>query len=136
MSYNTDLQAKNTRLQNLLDTINALPDAGSGGGSNVKTCTVTCSVASSLSSIRIQYTSLVDGESTFNTSAISNGTILQNCLCNSIFIVIGPDMMGMINSSNSSGIELIDMMPDSSYMNNYSIGRILDNDTATISITA
>lgn len=30
MSYNTDLQAQNARLQNLLDTINALPEAGAG----------------------------------------------------------------------------------------------------------
>lgn len=31
MSYNTDLQSNNTDLQAILDTINALPEAGSGG---------------------------------------------------------------------------------------------------------
>jgi hypothetical protein len=42
MSYNTDLQTNNTNLQSILDTINNLPEAGSGGGSDasVDTCTV------------------------------------------------------------------------------------------------
>lgn len=31
MTYNTDLQSHNTRLQNLINTANSLPDAGSGG---------------------------------------------------------------------------------------------------------
>ena len=39
MSYNTEFQSNNTDLQSILDTINALPDAGSGG--TVETCTVT-----------------------------------------------------------------------------------------------
>lgn len=33
MSYNTDLQNNNTSLQEILATINNLPEAGSGGGS-------------------------------------------------------------------------------------------------------
>lgn len=32
MSYNTNLQSNNIDLRAILDTINALPDAGSGGG--------------------------------------------------------------------------------------------------------
>lgn len=34
MSYNTDLQNNNTSLQEILATINNLPEAGSGGGSS------------------------------------------------------------------------------------------------------
>ena len=40
MSNKTRLQANNTNLQALIDKANALPEAGSGGGS-VETCTVT-----------------------------------------------------------------------------------------------
>lgn len=37
MSYNTDLQSNNIDLQSILDTINALPEAGSGGGIELPT---------------------------------------------------------------------------------------------------
>lgn len=40
MSNKTRLQTNNTNLQALIDKANALPEAGSGGGS-VETCTVT-----------------------------------------------------------------------------------------------
>ena len=39
MSYKSDLQQNNTDLQAILADVNALPDAGSGGG-GVETCTV------------------------------------------------------------------------------------------------
>jgi hypothetical protein len=35
MSYKTDLQSNNVDLQNILNTINSLPDAGSGGGGDI-----------------------------------------------------------------------------------------------------
>ena len=44
MSYNTDLQTYNQSLQSILDTINNLPEAGSGGSGGeaaIETCTVT-----------------------------------------------------------------------------------------------
>lgn len=34
MTYKTDLQTNNTNLQSILDTVNALPEAGSGGGTS------------------------------------------------------------------------------------------------------
>lgn len=42
MSYNTDLQNNNTSLQEILATVNSLPEAGgsSGGGVEIETCTV------------------------------------------------------------------------------------------------
>ena len=40
MSNKTRLQTNNTNLQALIDKANALPDAGSGSGGNVNTCTV------------------------------------------------------------------------------------------------
>lgn len=45
MTYNTDLQSNNVELQEILNTINSLPEAGgggsSGGGGAVETCEVT-----------------------------------------------------------------------------------------------
>lgn len=41
MSYLTQLQQHNTDLQGLIDKANVLPDAGSGGGGSLETCTVT-----------------------------------------------------------------------------------------------
>ena len=43
MSNKTRLQTNNTNLQELINKANALPDAGSGGGGSVETCTVTLS---------------------------------------------------------------------------------------------
>lgn len=40
MSNKTRLQTNNTNLQLLIDKANALPDAGSGGGASVETCTL------------------------------------------------------------------------------------------------
>lgn len=40
MSYKSDLQQNNTDLQAILADVNALPDAGSGGGGAIETCTV------------------------------------------------------------------------------------------------
>lgn len=43
MTYNTDLQSNNVELQEILNTINTLPEAGGGGGAAIETCTVTFS---------------------------------------------------------------------------------------------
>ena len=40
MSNKTRLQANNETIQNLINKANSLPDAGSGGGGGVETCTV------------------------------------------------------------------------------------------------
>lgn len=40
MSYQNDLTQNNTDLQAILATVNALPEAGGGGGGAVETCTV------------------------------------------------------------------------------------------------
>lgn len=46
MSNKTELQANNVELQEILNSVNALPDAGGGGG--VETCTVQFSYIDSL----------------------------------------------------------------------------------------
>lgn len=55
----SQLTTNTTSLQAILDTVNALPEVGSGGGS-VETCTVT--VAGSFEIIHIVATILLDGE--------------------------------------------------------------------------
>ena len=40
MNYNRELQGNNTELQEILAAVNALPNAGSGGGGSLATCTV------------------------------------------------------------------------------------------------
>ena len=54
---------KNTTLPELLQKINSLPDAGSGGGGgSVETCTVKVIERLGYNSVRIGYTALIDGE--------------------------------------------------------------------------
>lgn len=63
MSYNTDLQNNNTSLQEILATVNSLPEAGgsSGGGTEIETCTIDI-VATGAIQCRIYYSTLVNGE--------------------------------------------------------------------------
>ena len=44
MSYKSELQSNNADLQNILDTINSLPEAGGSDDDSIKTCTVTFNV--------------------------------------------------------------------------------------------
>lgn len=68
MSYKSDLQSNNTDLQSILDTINSLPEAGSGGGS-VETCTVTITSNDGSASVleAISYTTYSSDDTTYYT---------------------------------------------------------------------
>lgn len=48
MGYKTELQSNNADLQTILNKVNALPEAGGGGGGSVETCTVTFRKGSSM----------------------------------------------------------------------------------------
>lgn len=92
MSYNSELQANNTDLQDILDTINALPE--SGGGGDVKTCTVTITVRRR-SVYGLSYTAYSDGD--FQAIAQYGGTVdligsggtvtLENVVCGTSLLV-------------------------------------------------
>ena len=61
-TYNEQIQQHNTTLQALIDTANALPEAGSGsGGGSVETCTVTISpdIMNSFTSPTYYYTEAI-----------------------------------------------------------------------------
>lgn len=55
MSQKTDLQSNNTDLQAILNTINNLPEAGSGGSGNIETCTVVIQKDANVGSISDGY---------------------------------------------------------------------------------
>ena len=40
MGFKTELQSNNIDLQTILNKVNALPEAGGGGGASVETCTI------------------------------------------------------------------------------------------------
>ena len=62
MSYNEELQSNNIDLQGILDTVNALPDAGGSGGGSVETCNVAFRMAGVTASVGdVYYTGLSDG---------------------------------------------------------------------------
>ena len=119
MSYNSDLQNINTSLQSILDTVNALPDAGSGGGGNIETCTV--EIISQSGSAFAYGCNVInaDGEKEsigedFNTDFV---TSIENVECNSIFgmLCTNVDFLGytttnatMVASRGGSAIFRID----------------------------
>ena len=84
MSYNTDLQSNNADLQSILNTINSLPEAGSGGsggGQDIQTCRVCIS----------------GGMSVWNVVA---ATVYENGVI-STFSKGGPAMMGQAPDVNN-----------------------------------
>ena len=90
MSQKTDLQSNNTDLQSILNTINNLPEAGSGGGSsggNIETCTVT--INSFAANIRfVMYVSYEDGKYVYNDITYSpelSTVTCTNVLCGGTF---------------------------------------------------
>lgn len=84
MSYQNDLTQNNTDLQGILDTINALPEAGSG--SRVETCTVNISRAYSSPKLCLRYLAVVDDEVVLKyiERQTSNPEVLTNVLVNSL----------------------------------------------------
>lgn len=88
-NYNTSLQSNNTDLQSILDTINALPEAGGSGGASVETCTVNLSYTGFMSFFIIDYLSEnldVQGGS-FGGMVGSTGIKSANVVKNSIVLI-------------------------------------------------
>ena len=93
MSYKTDLQSNNVDLQSILNTINSLPEAGSGGG-GIETCTVTIKNTDTIVPLYIDwiYAAVVTNGVIMKYSAeyislLNGGTfIIENCVKNSIVV--------------------------------------------------
>ena len=91
MSNKTRLQTNNTNLQTLIDKANALPDAGSGSGGSVETCTVIFTCFDSIEGYA--YTAYENNEITakgeLNHSVGTNPTSMtfSNVVCGSAIYV-------------------------------------------------
>ena len=87
MAYDTDLQSNNAELQEILNTINALPEAGSGGsgGGSLDTCTLKIIDNLGYGSVSVSYQTFSDGVIThiFNNRLPSGESVFENVLCNS-----------------------------------------------------
>ena len=88
-NYNEAITANNTDLQSILDAVNALPEAGSGGGVSIETCTVT--VTTNAFNIKtILYSTLVDGKiiSTETGEILSGSEPIQIVVVKNMYIYI------------------------------------------------
>ena len=107
MSFKTDLQSNNTDLQAILDTINALPEAGSSGGGSVETCTVTIT-----SSTYIEYlcatVATTEGISgcLYNSGGIGDVVTytIENVLCNSYIGILSRVALPVFNISGGATV--------------------------------
>lgn len=110
----SNLSKNTTDLQAILAAVNALPEAGSGGGASVETCTVTISVettnAQYIACVAV-YTTFENGimSVTYTTPSISNATTpqvtLQNVVRNSMLAVY--TVLGGQNSVSAVNATLV-----------------------------
>jgi len=82
MSYNTELQSNNSDLQAILDTINALPEAGESG---IETCTVTITGSAAATHF---YVKKIDNE-TARVATFGDDTTLTDVACGSMMTIRG-----------------------------------------------
>lgn len=132
MSYQNDLTQNNTDLQAILAMANALPEAGSGGGGAVETCSIAIINNNNYGDlVKICYTAIINGVITSECVEGSNVTI-NNVLCGSLLVVdkytlmMGPGGKTTVTENAtllySSGVVLVYALPSS-------------NETVTITIT-
>ena len=90
MSYNNSLQINNLDLHGILDAVNALPDAGSGG--DVELCTVTAHIPRDTGFLVTTQWSGDCAVSTFSQFPITDAEFV--CPKNSWVILYAPDNQG------------------------------------------
>lgn len=111
MTYNTDLQSNNVELQEILDAVNDLPEAGGGGssgGGTVDTCTINVIDNLGYNTVCVVATILNEnGEvEIHNPLGNSEGSkTINNVLCNSALYVKEATTMGKINSEGMTLVE-------------------------------
>jgi hypothetical protein len=122
MSNKTTIQSHNTRLQNLIDTANSLPDAGSGGGA-VETCTVTIEFLDNLQAINTydlgftvyendKIVTKTVHEATTQIDSTNNKALfdLENVVCGSAIVIYGDPSSDIFWSAYESDYSNIEMM--------------------------
>ena len=94
-NYNEQIQQHNTSLQALIDTANALPNAGSGGGSaGVETCTITLITGSMAT---LYYLSSLGAVA---YSGEQNIELQLQCVCGSLAMLHNPSGFAVNTSGN------------------------------------
>lgn len=96
MSYNTELQSNNTELQAILDAVNALPEAGTGGGGSVEAVNINVMAAAPWGVTSTVY--YVDPSGAQQTLSQTEGTItvMKNSL---LLIASGGDGVSARNNA-------------------------------------
>ena len=122
-TYNSIISQNNSRLQSLIDTANNLPEAGSGGTTEIETCSVTINFTGS-GDPRNAYISgiqLVDGaitplyildEDNNYTTGVTSPYIITNIIKDTAltFSISGSFLLGALKSE---GCELVYRHPSS-----------------------
>ena len=101
------VQTNNTNLQTILDTVNALPNAGSGGGGGaVETCTVTINNVGNR--LRLEYTTVENGEIIGKSVMLGRmeDSLIITMIKNSVLSVINIGDIEDGSSGNISNISL------------------------------
>lgn len=90
-NYEPRIESNNLDLTSILSTINELPDAGSGGGGSIETCTVNIVIHSGGKVLTYGYSSVTNDNEVrttyidFGSSVATNTTIsLENVVCGSL----------------------------------------------------
>lgn len=100
MTYNTDLQSNNVELQEILNTINSLPEAGSGGGTAVETCTVYNEQIFDI----VYVTAYVDGS--FTTVQINGGESNEQVVKNSLATLVTSEAIEEFSWDNYTCLDM------------------------------
>ena len=101
----SQLNSNTAALQEILATVNALPEAGGGGGTEIETCTVTvnCEGTINLYAYMAVEAGKLVAKGTINYSAALSTRTLNNVLCGSVFVVaddiITPDTPKTVNAT-------------------------------------
>lgn len=110
MAYDIDLQSNNTELQEILDTINALPEAGSGGESSSGFEPLTYSLEIDTSDLTfgilegVHYSKYSEPYFSF-IDDFENNKVYDDVVVDTAVIVSGMDIYSMpMNYSSGSGL--------------------------------
>ena len=106
MGFKTDLQSNNTDLQTILDAINELPEAGSGGGVTNETCEVTISgVSSSYYPVNVAYTSVDNSGKVIGVNqTVSTSPVTITCVKGSTLTVKYKSSFNVTSSTTNASL--------------------------------
>lgn len=111
MSYNTDLQTNNSSLQSILDTINNLPEAGSGGSGGVGLTTCTVTIMSESESTIYYVSANNDGSVSYDTLEHPGVFSTQTIITLSNTLIVVKSNYTYVNSAYAQGASVERVFP-------------------------